>query len=54
MRSDRYEYHPYDARSNIPAPSKSEESDHEFWAMVVQYSGAGLLLAGATFLIFFT
>lgn len=53
MRTDRYEYHPYDARSNIPAPSKRDDYAHEFWAGIVQAAGAGLLLAGATYLIFF-
>lgn len=53
MRTDRYEYHQYDARSNMPAPQPRDEYRHEFWISCVQSLAVGLMLAAATYGIFF-
>lgn len=53
MRTDRHEYYRFKSHhTNLPY-RQQDVSDGEFWAAVVQYGGAGLLMAGATYIFFF-
>lgn len=49
MRHDRYEYHPYDARSNIPAPTPVDKTD--WWINLVQITACALMVVTAIILI---